>query len=106
MMKPDELQAEDPGEGDLCLIYNSACIGDKCPGFAYIPEGDKCPIGLDAEALDAVKEAMAEAARYIDRHLGVEKGSGKDLLTQVREAIRDGKIEWAGIMEDLAKLDL
>lgn len=89
----------------FCFIYSSRCKSDKCPVYPMIPPGEECAIGMDSDSLMAVQDAMTEAARYIDRHLKIDKDSGVDLLTQVREAIDDGKIEWAGIMEDLAKLD-
>jgi hypothetical protein len=74
--------------------------------YVMIPaESLGCPIGLDPDSIEAVKEAMQHAAEYVKGKLGGVDPDGGDILDEIVKAVREGRIEWAEVIKDLKGLD-
>ena len=97
---------------DLCPALLGPCDREKCPVLNVIPgialdmawTPDQCPIKLDPDdSLQAIKDALREAGRYLDQVLGLE-GEG-DIIEKLQRSLQEGKIDFKKIGNDLLALE-
>ena len=84
----------------MCPIRKSECVQENCRIWQFVPEGEVCPVGLEENSLEAIKQALSSAAKYADEVLGIDKYSGKDLIQQILESVKEGKVDLAKLVRD------
>jgi hypothetical protein len=64
-------------------------------------QGQECPALVDPRALDALKDMLLEAAKYMDEIMGIDKSQPGSLLDKLMESISEGRVDWKRLLGDV-----